>query len=285
MKASLLSVLVAFVLAIPSCSKLNSGDSFYQTVGGIEYKFEVIVSKMSFVRLTPVSGPEIVRGDIVIPRAGEYDGHKYVVTQIGKHAFQNYTGITSVTLPKTLSIIEDEAFAGCTMLREINTPQPLSTIGAYAFDGCAMLESFSLEASISELGEGAFRGCSSLRTLSFTPTFTSVPDFLCSGCTSLSEVVLPSTIAEVGDEAFLGCISVNNISIDSSLKTIGSKAFYGCVAVQAISSRTATPPTCFADSFEGVPSGIPVTVPMPQVNAYANAIGWNHFYNFIGQNW
>ena len=136
MNTKIVTILMVIAAAISSCTKLNSGDSFNQISDGIEYNFEVIVSKMTYVRLTPVSAPTGVKGDIKLPAKAEYDGVTYTVTQIGQQAFRDYTGITSVTLPETLSQIESEAFAGCTSLQSINTPQPLSVIGEYAFDGC-----------------------------------------------------------------------------------------------------------------------------------------------------
>ncbi len=283
MKTKILTLLLALAATMPSCTKLNSGDSFKQNLGGIEYSFEVIVSKMTYVRLTPVSAPSVVKGDITLPTTAEYDGVTYTVTQIGERAFRDYAGITSVTLPKTLSQIEDEAFAGCKSLQAINTPQPLSVIGEYAFDGCSGLKAFSLEASISELGKGAFRGCASLEELAFTPTITEIPDELCSGCTSLKEINLPSTVMHVGASAFEGCISARAIKIDRSLQDIGARAFFGCSSVESISCMTATPPVCSAGTFDGVPADIPVTVPMANVRDYQNATGWNRFGNYIGK--
>ena len=283
MKAKILTLLIALAAAMPSCTKLNSGDSFNQTVGGIEYNFEVIVSKMTYVRLTPVSAPSVVKGDITLPTKAEYDGVTYTVTQIGQRTFRDFTEITSVTLPKTLSQIENEAFAGCASLNTINTPQPLSVIGDYAFDGCSGLKAFSLEASISELGKGAFRGCASLEGLAFTPTITEIPDELCSGCASLKEISLPSTIMRVGASAFEGCTSARAIKIDRSLQNVGARAFSGCSAVESISCMTATPPVCFANTFDGIPTDIPVTVPMANVSDYRNAAGWNRFSNYTGK--
>ncbi len=283
MKTKILTLLLALAATMPSCTKLNSGDSFNQTFGGIEYNFEVIVSKMTYVRLIPVSAPSVVKGDITLPTTAEYDGVTYTVTQIGPRAFRDYVGITSVTLPGTLSQIENEAFAACTSLKTINTPQPLSVIGDYAFDGCSALKAFSLKASISELGKGAFRGCASLEELVFTPTVTDIPDELCSGCSALKEISLPSTIMRVGASAFEGCSSARAITIDRSLQNIGARAFSGCFAVEAISCMTATPPVCSANTFDGIPTDIPVTVPMANVNDYRNAAGWNRFSNYMGK--
>lgn len=283
MKAKILALTMVLAAATPSCTKLNSGDSFNQTVGGIEYNFEVIVSKMTYVRLTPVSTPSVVKGDITLPTTAEYDGVTYTVTQIGQRAFLDYTGITSVTLPKTLSQIENEAFAGCISLQAISTPQPLSIIGEYAFDGCSQLKAFSLEASISELGKGAFRGCASLEELVFTPTITEIPDELCRGCSNLKEISLPSTIIRIGASAFEECTMAKAIKIDRSLQNIGARAFFGCSSVESISCMTATPPVCPANTFDGIPADIPVTVPMANVSDYRNATGWNRFGNYIGK--
>jgi len=40
---------------------------------------------------------------------------------------------------------------------------------------------------------------------------------------------------------------------------------------------------CSANTFDGIPSGIPVTVPMANVGDYRNATGWNRFSNYIGK--
>jgi len=283
MKIKLISIFAALVAAIPACTKLNSGDSFNQTVGGVEYNFEVLVSKMTYVRLTPVSSPEVVKGEITLPTTAEYDGVRYTVTQIGPRAFKDYTGITRVTLPKTLSQIEKEAFSGCIGLQEINTPQPLSVIGEYAFKGCSSLQAFSLDASISELGEGAFQDCASIEKMEFTPSFTKIPDELCSGCTSLKAINLPSTISSIGESAFEGCVSAKSISIDRSMQTIGTYAFAGCTAVESIVCLTATPPQCSASTFEGIDPYVPVTVPMANVEQYYAAPGWSSFLNISGK--
>lgn len=283
MKTKIILILAALIAGLSSCTKLNSGDRFTQTVDGMEYEFEVIVSKVAFVRLRPVSAPSAVKGELTLPHIVTYDGVKYTVTQIAERAFKDCRQITKVTLPATLSQIEREAFAGCTSLQEINTPQPLSVIGDYAFDGCSSLRAFSLDASISSLGVGAFRGCSSLEKLEFTPSFTEIPDELCSGCSSLREIVLPATIKSVGASAFARCVSAGSISIDSSLQSIGAYGFADCGSVKSISSRTATPPACPANTFEGVDPRVPVTVPMANVADYQAAAGWSRFLNYIGK--
>jgi len=282
-KAIYLFVLLTLsVFTATSCTKLNSGDSFISAYEGVDYKFEVIVSKMNYVRVSPVAGANALSGNIVIPAKVRYDGHKYLVTQIAENAFDGYEGITSVELPSTLSVIEDEAFRGCVSLATINTPQPLSTIGEHAFEGCVSLQKFSLEASISTLGEACFKDCAALRDLVIPASFSEIPDDAFYGCVSLTSLEFSSTIMKIGDDAFGNCEGLRTVKMDRSVQSIGSSAFAGCTALESMTCLTATPPTCSDSTFEGVPEDIPVTVPMPHVEDYRAATGWNHFSNFTG---
>ena len=49
-------------------------------------------------------------GEIVIPESVEHEGTAYSVTSIGNGAFQYCTGLTSVTIPNSVTSIGDEAF-------------------------------------------------------------------------------------------------------------------------------------------------------------------------------
>ncbi len=278
MKRILPAILLTVILA--GCSKLKAGDTFTATTDGVEFQYEVIVSRMNFVRVTPVS--KGLSGSVVIPSTVSYDGTKFVVTQIGANAFKNCTTITSVTLPGTLSIIEASAFAGCTALETINTPQPLSEIHDYAFDGCSSLKAFSLDASISMLGKGCFRGCSALKTMTFPTSFSEIPDEAFYACFSLEEIRCPATIMQIGKDAFGGCLNVKEIYLDRSVQNIGDRAFAGCSGVEAMTSLTPTPPVCSVNTFEGIMPDIPITVMKSSVENYRTATGWNRFSNYRG---
>lgn len=276
-------IFLSIVIGLSSCSKFRAGDRFTVVVNGVEYQCEVIVSKMNYVRISPVTSSDMLIGEVNIPSDIRYDGTKFVVTQIAKDAFRGYEGITAVVLPSTLSVIEESAFRECASLVSINTPQPLSTIESHAFDGCAKLQSFNLVASLSTLGDACFKSCSSLTNLTFPTSFSKIPNEAFCGCISLTRLNLPATILQVGDKAFENCSGIVSVSFDSSVQTIGSKAFSGCVAVESISTKTPTPPVCSDNTFEGVPSDITVTVPMASVENYRSAVGWNRFSNFVGR--
>ena len=62
------------------------------------------------------------------------------ITYVGQYAFQNYTNLTSVSMPQTLTTIYYNAFDGCTSLGAITIPRNVSKINAYAFQGCTKLK-------------------------------------------------------------------------------------------------------------------------------------------------
>lgn len=279
---ALFPLVLLLLMLTTSCSGYKAGFTFEAESNGIIYRYEVIVSQTNYVRLFPVTGAEMVEDSISIPASVEYEGTKFIVSQIGHGAFCNYTHITSITLPPFISTIEDSAFKNCTALTSINTPQPLSIIGSYAFENCSSLQSFKFDASISTLGKGCFKGCSSLREASFPSSFSAVPDQAFSGCSLLSAIHLPPTIINIGHDAFNGCMNASELTFGSSVQTIGQRAFADCVNIQSITISTPTPPVCYTTTFDGVSPVIPVTVPMPHVADYQNATGWNHFTNFIG---
>lgn len=279
---TILPLVLTLSLGASSCTEYNAGYSFVAESNGISYQYEVITSRMNYVRISPLSDSQTVTGDITIPATINYEGTRFVVSQIKENAFRNYTLITSIALPASLSVIENSAFKNCTSLTTINTPQPLSSIGAYAFENCYNLQAFDFEASISTLGEGCFKGCNSLTAAVFPSSFTSVPNQAFYGCTSLTDIQLPATIMNIGNDAFGNCTNVIAISFGSSVQTIGERAFANCSSVQSIAITTPMPPTCYTSTFDSVPANIPVTVPMPHVADYQNATGWNHFTNYVG---
>jgi len=259
MKVKIFVVALLCALTLTNCTFPVAGTFTVTNTDGVEYEYEIVVPMTNFVRVKSVTNAQALTGEVVIPSTVDYSGALYVVSQIGKRVFEDCTGITRVTLPSTISIIEDKAFKGCTSLEYINTPQPLSTIGEYAFDGCVELDSFSMDASISTLGTGCFRNC-----------------------TSLEEVIFPSSLNSIPASAFQGCSDIETIYIDRTVLTIGSNAFNGCTSVNEFTCLAGTPPTADSNTFDGINATILVTVPMASVDQYRTAVGWNHFSNYQG---
>lgn len=98
---------------------------------------------------------------------------------IADGAFENCTGLATVTLSSQLLTIGNYAFSGCTSLTEVIYGQlqyvvgtsitltglNIKTVGNYAFSGCAKLEFFFLPPEIEMLYAHTFDGCSTMKYL------------------------------------------------------------------------------------------------------------------------
>ena len=73
-----------------------------------------------------------ISGDYEIPR--EIGG--LPATNIYTLAFQNCIGLTSITIPESVTRISNGAFRGCSGLTEVKMPSSVTQIGTTAFYGC-----------------------------------------------------------------------------------------------------------------------------------------------------
>lgn len=144
--------------------------------GGIGYSLDDVRATA-----TVVSKPGGYSGDIVIPPVVQHGDKSYAVTTIGKRAFYNCGGLTSVELPCTLCTIEQGAFYRCLGLSSIAIPD-----------------------ATQKIGDGAFQGCFNLRTLLFgpEPTLIQIGYRAFYDCWRLCRVFQPESLQTVGMEVF-----------------------------------------------------------------------------------
>ena len=74
-------------------------------------------------------------------------------------------GLTSYTIPNSVTSIGESAFYGCSSLTSIIIPNSVKSFGESAFRGCSSLTSITIPNSVKSIGEGAFEGCSSLKSV------------------------------------------------------------------------------------------------------------------------
>jgi len=107
-----------------------------------------------------------------------------------KGGFANYTSMTSITIPNSVTSIGRDAFSGCTGLTSITIPNSVTSIGMDAFSGCTGLTSITIPNSVTSISYYAF-----------------------SGCTSLTSVTIPNSVTSIGMNAFRGCTGLTSITI------------------------------------------------------------------------
>ncbi|MBQ5347204.1 MAG: leucine-rich repeat protein [Ruminococcus sp.] len=189
--------------------------------------------------------PKRIEGyKVAVIGSGIFDGNNSVeeitlpdtVTEIEEKAFKNLRLLTSVKM-KNVKVIGGEAFEGCKSLKSINLGS-IKKIRAYAFKDCAGIESVSIPASAEIVGSGAFYNCSGLKTayiyadcddndeFSYGETFKS--------CKNLQKAVIGDGVKRVYSEMFQDCTSLSEVLLPLTLEAIEFKAFYGCTKLLSI---------------------------------------------------
>ena len=89
----------------------------------------------------------------------------YPVTEIGQYAFEASWNVTSITLPDTIEMINEQAFADCESLTSITIPEHVKFIGRGAFSNCMSLTELTLPVSLAETQEELLTNCFALQDL------------------------------------------------------------------------------------------------------------------------
>lgn len=222
--------------------------NMFLLIGKETFAYDCIVDGIYYNRLSSnevevtassIGGTDrhIYTGDIVIPEQITYAGKRFTVTQIGKAAFRYQEYMTSISLPKTIKRIEDNAFEFC-KFKSFTLPQSLMYCGKAAFN-LITLESIyinSLEHWLSI--EVSYTNTNSLpHGLRYYINGEIVTDLIIPkgtkvipGCRfaywyDVKSVKIPYGVSSIGFWAFHGCMNLERIEIPNSVKTIGSGAF------------------------------------------------------------
>lgn len=167
---------------------------------------------------------------------------------IEKGAFSEQSDLQSVTLPESITVIEDKAFYKCASLSEIIAPC-VTKIGDSAFRGCIKLNRVFIP-ELQTIGKSSFRETGSLNGFPFKnlekvpqnafynsavvkvnlEKATTVQDLAFANCTSLTEVSIPEIDTEnnMGYAVFENCISLEKVELKGDLLYIQPHTFDGC---------------------------------------------------------
>ena len=209
---------------------------------------------------------EWAKGAITIP--SEIDGKP--VASIGNYAFEDCTGLTSITIPDSVTSIGNDAFLDCTGLTSITIPNSVTRIGNNAFNYCTGLTSITIPNSVTSIEDSAFKYCRGLTSITIPNSVTSIGYAAFEHCTGLTSITIPNSVTSISDWAFDGCTGLTSINVASgnncysdnngvlfnkkktelirypegksqtsytipdSVTSIGYGAFYGCTGLTSI---------------------------------------------------
>ena len=114
--------------------------------------------------------------------------------KLGDYAFSGCSGLTSLTLPSSVTSIGRGAFHGCWKLTSLTIPSGVTSIGYSAFRGCSGLTSLTIPSGVTWIDSEAFRGCSGLTSLTIHSGVTSIGNYAFQDCSGLTSLTIPSGV-------------------------------------------------------------------------------------------
>ncbi len=154
------------------------------------------------------------------------------VTSIGNSAFSDCSGLTSVTIPDSVTSIGNSAFSDCSGLTSVTIGNCVTSIGEYAFYKCSGLTSVTIPDSVTSIGQSAFYGCNVIIQTENGVSYVDGWVFECDE--SVTSVQLREGTRGIADSAFYGCDGLKSVTIPDSVTSIGEDAFNGCSGLTSI---------------------------------------------------
>lgn len=202
----------------------------------------------------------------------------YTVTPVGSLVIPN--GVTTISSPTT------GVFASCTGLTSVTIPASLTSIGNSTFLQCTGLTTVIGMVNVTSIGQMAFDGCSALASITIPASLSSIGPYVFAGCTALTSVTIPASVNSIGNSAFES-IGVTSVTIPASVNSIGAFAFGSCSRLTSVNVLATTPPALMSGSqaFDFCGSGLKIYVPYDNqgsiVAAYKAATGWSDYSSKI----
>ena len=217
-------------------------------VDGIYYK----ISNGSNVSVARTYYGNDYSGNVTIPSSVTYNGTTYTVMSIGSSAFYYCTGLTSISIPNSITSISGNAFEGCSSLDTVY----ISDIGAWCniyfnksngycyanplrfaehfFLNGVEVTDLIIPASVTTIGSYAFYCYHGLRSITIGDSVTSIGESAFYGCSGLTSIAIPNSVTSIGNSVFGGCTGLTSIDLPNSVTSIGNSVFGGCTGLTSI---------------------------------------------------
>ena len=227
--------------------------------------------------LIPRIDNEKYSGDIIIPeKVKDNDGEEYVVTEIGPNCFEDCSGLTSISIPSSVTLLGEGCFWDCSGLTSITIPSSVTSLEINCFSGCSSLTSIDLPSSVTALDYYSFSDCISLTSITIPSSVTRLGIYCFSGCSGLTSITIPSSVTSLYESCFANCSSLTSIKIPSSVTYMGNECFSGCKALKTVYFEGKVPEIDYLGT--GISYTSNIKVPAEYLQEYKKALGSDYLY-------
>lgn len=178
--------------------------------------------------LTGVSGLTANNTDVEIP--SEVGG--VTVREIGMGVFKDNRNIVSLTIPDSVTTLQNRICSGCTALREVRLPSGLTVIPDETFDGCSSLSTVHFPNTLRQIRSDAFCG-TGLTEFIAPDSLTAIWGYAFKDCAKLTYVDLKN-VSSVSGGAFQNCTALRSVRLSDELTELPDHLFDGCTSLAKI---------------------------------------------------
>ena len=197
-----------------------------------------IPASVEWIGYTPFYGCDGIDGFVVDPANEDYDSRDNCNAVISSYSNELKFGCKNSTIPDGVESIAEDAFNRCSGLTSITIPSSVTEIGGWSF-WFTGLTSINIPSSVTYIGVNPFAGCAQLEEIVVedgNPFFdsrngcnaiirTSTNELL-AGC---QNTVIPDDVTRIGNNAFYYCSTLTGeLVIPEQITSLGESAFANC---------------------------------------------------------
>jgi len=200
-----------------------------------------IPASVEWIGYTPFYGCDGIEGFVVDPANEDFDSRDNCNAIIKKYNDELIVGCKNSTIPDGVVSIAEDAFNRCSGLTSITIPSSVTEIGGWSF-WFTGLTSINIPASVTYIGTNPFGGCAELTEITVesgneifdsrngcNAIIRTNTNELLAGC---QNTVIPDDVTSIGDNAFYYCSTLTGeLVIPENITSIGGYAFERCTGL------------------------------------------------------